>query len=378
MASPDIQPYVGLELYDHDPQDIFDIAVQNLQFDFPDWEPREGNVEVQLLEAISVAFAEVIFAINRLPDGIFEALLKFFGLERDIGAPPTVTLKFELGDDLGSVIPAGTTVTIDLVDGQSVDFSTDEELVVDEGFFDGTITATSSQYTSDANGTPINTLTTIVDSIASVDYVRTTTVVTGGIDPEEDEDFFTRGTQTLQRLTGALVLPYHFETFAVEQSYIERAYGIDNYNPTGDVGLDGPVGNDAGHMTIAVYGENETVSAPNKTLLLNAMGDLAYANLILHVIDPQITEFDVTATVQINSAYDQATVIAAIEAELRVFYNPMTWNWGSIVRVNELIALISNVEGVDYVTGMSAPASNITLTGVANLVRVDDVTITAV
>lgn len=378
MASPDIQPYVGLELFDLDPQDVFEIAVANLQFDFPDWEPREGNVEVQLLEAISVAFAEVIFAINRLPDGIFEALLKAFGLERNIGTPPTVDLLFQLGDDLGTVIPAGTTATLTLVDGTEVDFQTDVELTIDEGDFDGVVSATSSQYTSDANGAPANTVLTIVDSIASVDFVKTNTVVTGGLDPEEDEEFFTRGTQTLQRLTSALVLPYHFETFAVEQEYVERAFGIDNYNPDSDLDLNGPVGNDAGHMTVAVYGENELVSAPNKSALLSAMDELAYANLILHVIDPQITEFDVVATVQVDSTYDHAQVISAIEAELRTFYSPMTWNWGGIIRLNELIALISNVEGVDFVTTMTTPNANITLTGVANLALVDNITITAV
>lgn len=379
MPSPDIQPYVGLELFDQDPQDIFDICVGEMRLAFPDWEPREGNVEVQLLDAISVAFAEVIFAINRLPDGIFEALLKFFGLTRDIGERPTVFLQFELGDELGSIIPAGTAVTLPLANEQGeVDFNTIEDLEILDGESIGVVEAQSSQYTAEANGIPANTLATIIDSLPSVDYVRTTTVVTDGRDPEDDSDYFSRGTQLLQRLTAALVLPYHFENYALEQPYVERAFGIDNYDPAGDPDNNGPTGANPGHMTVAVYGENELVSAPNKALLLDAMENTSYANLIVHLIDPVITTFNVNATIQANPSYDSAAVVANISIALRQFYNPMSWNWGSKVRLNELIALISNVEGVDFVQTMTTPNADINLTSVANLVTIGTINITVI
>jgi hypothetical protein len=93
----------------------------------------------------------------------------------------------------------------------------------------------------------------------------------------------------------------------------------------------------------------------------------AQANLAVVVIDPTITSVTVTATVHPLTGYDSATVQANVGAALAAYLNPDTWSWSGTVRRNKLIQVIEDAAGVDYLTSLTAPAADVTLTGVAPL-----------
>lgn len=376
--SVDLTPYIELELMDKDPQDIFDNAIVNLKANFPDWNPREGNMEVMLLETMSLQVAEAIFAINRLPSGITEVLLSMFDITRDPGAPPTTEIRFELGVTAGTTIPAGTSVLLSLGDGlEPIVFRTDSELVVAPGVTTAVATATGDRYTADANGVPAATLLNILDALTYVNYARLNTPVIDGRDAESDLDYLSRGVQRFQRLTTTLVLPSHFEYAALEFPFVKRAKALDNYNSVADTAHDGPVGSDPGYIAVAVYGNNANVGSGDKATLQDYFDAYSLSILTVTVINPTITNVNVTAVIVPEDSALPSDVIDAVELALDDYLDPMTWNWSGIVRRNDLIKVISNVPGVSYVESLTVPATDLTLTGVATLAKAGTLTITA-
>lgn len=488
MPSPDIKPYVNLTLNDKDPQDVFDASVLDLQTKLPEWIPREGNIEVMLLESMALEVAEAIFAVNRLPDGVVEALLKLFGILRDSGAPPLVNVKFTMVGTLGYTVPAGTQVRLNLPGGvPPVVFATNIELTVPPGSSIGTVAATGDRFTDEANNVALGTLLELFDSIMFVETVTLDALTTGGRLPEDNTTYFSRAVNRFGRLQDTLVLPKHFTAFALENPIFFRAITLDNYTPallttptgvtatpfaaggtlasgtygyrvsainiygetlasattsavvtgpTGRVDLSwsavapaegaspvtgykvygrtggselliattaagtttysdtgsvtpsgalpaanttgGAPGDFPGHVTVAVYGNGANATAQQKTDLEAAMEVISLANLDVHITDPTINTVAVTATVKALPGFATLAVQSAVEQALTGYLDPMMWDWGTVVRRNELITLVSNVVGVDYVDTMTVPATDVSLTGNAPLADAGTLTITVI
>jgi uncharacterized phage protein gp47/JayE len=370
--SPDTSHYVDLTIYDKDPQEIFDDSVAALQAELPEWVPRESNVEVLLLEALSLEVAEGVFAINRLPGAIVEVLLRLFGIERSIGTPPTVTLRFTMVGTTGYTIATGTQARVTLPGAADpVIFATDTELVIAPGSSFGDVAATGDRYTSEANGIAANTTLDLMDSLLYVEHVKTQDTIVGGTDPDDDHSYFTRAIDRFSRLSDALVLPSHFTIAALEHSFVFRATSIDNWD-----GVSGTPGLDGGHITVAVYGDGAVLSAPQKTELLTNLEESALANLVVHLVDPTINTQAVTTTVKALQGFDITEIQTAIEDAINGYLSPMTWEWGTTLRLFELTTLINNVEGVDYIVTQTTPNADVVLTGVAPLVDAGTLTIT--
>lgn len=372
MASVDIADYVTLNLVDRDPQDVYDIAAQYLKTQFPELTLREGMMETVLLEAVALEVAESVFAINRLPDGMTEVLLQFFGITRDVGQPPVADISFSVAGPQGATIPAGSIFVLDTGTGlDPLSLVTDAELVIPAGSNSGVTSATATAFTDLYNGTPAGTQLTPQSSILYLNYATLASPVTEGRDPETDDQYLSRGTQSLQKVSNTLVTPNQFVAACREFPFIGRALGLDAYNPDNDPEGDGPVGADGGYMTVAVYGDNELVSTANKDILLQQLEADSQANLFVKLIDPTITPIDVDVDIVLEQGVDAASVVDAVTQALQAAINPMTWGWGNVVRRSTLLSLITNVTGVDYVDSLNSPASDITLTGVANLVTLD-------
>jgi hypothetical protein len=372
MPNPDITPYVDLSVYDEDPQSIFEQALLTLQMRIPDWTPREANTEVLLLESMALEVAEAVYAINRVPAAVVETLLKMYQINRDIGAFPTTTITFNMSGNFGYTIPAGTAVRLDVpATGGSVVFTTDIELTIPPGNTSGTVAATGDTFEADVNGIAAGTEVEILDSIVYADSAVLGSIVINGRDPEDDATYFDRGVQRFNRLSDALVIPRHFTAYALEQADVEKAFAIDNYEPPG-----GTPGSDAGHMTVAVYGDGADLTLARRDELAAEMDALAASMLAVHVIAPVVTTVDVTTQVVSDAGYDDATVIANVQAALQDYLNWENWDWSATVRKNALIQVIGNAEGVAYVDTITVPAGDTALPGVANLVNAGTLNVT--
>lgn len=374
MPSPDTTQFYDLRINDKDPQDVFDVAVDQMKQVLPEWVPRETNTEVILLEALALQAAELIFVVNRLPDGIVEVLLKLFGLERSNGSPPVASLNFHMVNNAGYTIPAGTMTRLSLPgDVEPITFTTDTDLVVPPGDTIGTVTATGDRFTTEANGVAASTVLELLDSFIAIDYVDTSAVIGGGNDPETDETFFTRGTTRLSRLNDTLVVPSHFASAALEQAYVVRALAIDNWDGTGST-----PGTVAGHITVAIYGDGRYNTTGEKNALLALLEAASLAQLAVHVVDPNLNTINVTTQVKGLPGYDTGTIVANLTDALQEYLSPATWDWGNTVRFTELVTLINNAEGVDYIITMTTPTTDTVMTGNAPLAVAGTLNITVV
>jgi uncharacterized phage protein gp47/JayE len=374
MASPDLRDYVDLTLDERTVQELFEEALAAAQAKLPGWVPREGQTAVVLLESQSLLVWELAAAINRTPGAVADILFQFYGVTRDTGTAPTVDVTFTLSDTAGHTVPAGTRLRLTLGTGETIAFTTDTDLLVPAGTDQGTVQATATVATSDANGTAAGTPVEVLDAILFVESAVTADVVSGGTDPETTGEWRDRAAQVLSRLVNTLVLPSHFTAAVLEDPRVHRATTVDNYDP----GQAGAPGDHAGHVTTYVLAENGVfLSQAVKDELFDVLDPKALANLAIHVADPTITAVDVTATVVHKPGHDAATVEQAVADALTAYLDPDSWPWAATVRRNELIALIDGVEGVDYVDTLSAPAGDVALPGVANLATAGLLTITA-
>jgi hypothetical protein len=108
----------------------------------------------------------------------------------------------------------------------------------------------------------------------------------------------------------------------------------------------------------------------------DALEEAALANLDVHVEPPTVTAVDVTATVVRLTGHDPVTVAEDVETALAAYLDPGAWEWGAVVRRNELIALMDAVTGVDYVDTITTPAADVPLAGVGPLAELGAVAIT--
>lgn len=380
MPSPDASPYVDLRLFDKDSQDIFESALINLQSYLPAWTPREGQTEVLLLESLALEVSEGVFAINRLPGAVMEVLMRLYGVTRDLGTPPTATLTFTVSDSNEHLLPAGTRAALALPNGEDpIVFTTTAPLLIAAGSTTGTVAAVGDRNTDAGNGTAAGTLLDLLDAVVYVERVQLGSTVGGGASEEDDAAWFDRGVGRFSRLVETLVLPRHFKAAALERPEVERAYAIDNYDPAvGPAPAAGASGVNAGHVTVAVYGNGAALTTAQRDAIAVDFDAQAQANLAVHIVDPTITDVTVTSTVLAVAGYTVAQVQANVAAALAAYMSPMTWEWSGTVYRNELIALIDGVEGVQRVISIAAPAADLTIGGVAPLARFNPASVTTV
>ena len=374
MPSPDVSGSVDLVIYDKTAAELVDAAVLAAQTVLPEASFPDGSIEMTLLESLSLIVAELVYGINRIPGAVLESLLTIlYGIARSSGVAPTATVTFTAGAS-GASIPANTLVQLGMGDALVI-FATNTELTLVAGTGSGTVAVTGTTLTDTVNGRAVGTPLTVVSATTGVTGASLATAVAGGAGPEDANAYLDRASNRLARLTDTLVVPAHFTAYALEQPGVYRAVVIDAYLPPS-----GTPGTNAGHVTVAVLSSSGAVlSAGAKTALETAMDAKALASLAVHVIDPTITAVPVTATVKALTGYTTAAVQASCVAALQGFLSPLTWTWGSTLRRNDLIALLENVPGVDYVTAghPTAPAADVALAGVAPLASAGVLTITA-
>ena len=356
MSSPDATPYVDLRVYDKTPDEIKAAALEYLQSTMPTWNPQEGNVEMVLLEAVAIEVAEAVFSINRLPNAMTEVLLGLYGVTRDPGVAPMCYPVFTVYNTAGYTIPTGTEFAVVVDSTTTVSFFTDAPITIANGqtVSDGSIAAHARVSTSVANGmtNPQCELVTPLYAVESV-ALKSATTITLGMDPETSEAMMVRGVQKLQRLSETLVLARHFTEAALERTDlgVYRANTIDNWN----LG----VGAANGHVTVLVADEDgAALDAGVMSTLAIYLTSKALANLAIHVGAPTFHTAAVSVTVKKIGTYLDATVQANVQAVLAAYLDPKTWDWSGTLRRNDLIAIISQAAGVDYVVTLTTPAAD--------------------
>jgi uncharacterized phage protein gp47/JayE len=338
--------YIELPI-ETDPDALTADALDFLMQAIPGWIPQEGHLEVWMLEVFARIEAETRDVATRVPRSIFRYFGKtLMGIVPIDAARAQVSTTWTTVDTAGYTIKSGTVVSYPVSGDEQVYFEVTADVIVPPGS-DSTATGEVLLQAlipgSDANGLGGATFT-LVDALAFVTGIEAEGVSSGGVDAESDDEYLARLRAELQLLSPRPILPSDFATLAKRVAGVERAIAVDGYNPA-----DGTFNNQR-MITAAVADEaGHGVSPTIKTNVDAYLQSLREVNFVVNVIDPTITTVDVTATIKVLDGYDSDIVTAAAQDVVENYLSPAVWPWATVLRRNELIALISNVPGVDYV-----------------------------
>lgn len=217
MPSPDVSNYVDLTVYDLQPAEIHDLALEYAQTALPEWTPVIGSVEDALLQAASNMTGQLLGAINRLPAGAIEGLLALFGVTRNSGTAANGTAIITFINDFGYTIAAGT--RFGYLDASGVNplfyiFETTETVSVDVGQTQvsvGIVGISLARYPSLPDGTSLQ----LISAVSSIDSAVLSGDLNPGGDAETDADYLNRGATVFGYLSETLVLPSQFERYVL-------------------------------------------------------------------------------------------------------------------------------------------------------------------
>lgn len=352
-------------------QDLVNTAIAHAQVALPEWQPRESNTEIVLLESLALILGVEALALQVLPGQIVEQLMSLYGVTRHNGFNAEGQARFQVaGSAPLQSIPAGARLRYTLEDTEeTVDFLTVEavEIITTETLF-GTAQIEAEESGVEGNGIPVGATLELVDPLSFVDDVTVSVQTSGGESDEEDEDFQARAAAVLSRLNSTLVIPDNFTDVALSDPRVSRARTLDLFNPAGTPKT--PV---AGHVTIAVVGDD---GLPLSTEIMETLrADIesqALASLSIHVIPPTITAVNITCTVRNAPGYLEATTREDIKATLADWLSPANWDWEPTIDSNAVIGKLYEIPSVRAVITVSP---TITLPGDAPLPNLGTVTV---
>ena len=385
MATPDWTPYVDLTPFDNTVTGILEESLTQARALLPAWTPRVGEIETTLLEATAYQTANLSNAANRLPGSTVETLLKLFSVTRSNGVKATATIDVTFTDTQGYTIPISTPMAFFGSDGSVFVYLLDAEATVASG----SSTLTSLAVTAQAVGTGYNTPSngSVLQVLATLPYVTAVTFASkplGGLDAETDTEFFTRAINTLTGYSSTLatetqlsshVLATYVGTVFRAKAYNMRRYADRNVQTSGNAAA----GTHSGYVLLSVAGENTNTYGESITDANVTAADIATINadvlsrtqtgLTVEVHNAELVGVGVTCEVFKLASAASGTVSGAVQAALEGYLDSDSWDWSRVVRVNEVISLLDNVTGVDYVKSvvLSLPEESVAAATTANL-----------
>lgn len=431
MPSPDISNYIDLTVYDLQPSDIYDASIEYAQTALPEWTPTAGSIEDAILQATSSMTAYLAAAINRLPAGNVEGLLRLFGIERNSGTAPTATVNITFIDASNRNIPAGTRFGyLDNTETESVlyVFETTDDITTSASNASATIEGINLvEYPSISNGTQLQ----LLSAISSIQSVSLTTNLSTGGNPETQTEFINRGVAKFASLSESLATENQFAAYALTNyPSVYRAKSFSRMNIQTPIttltssgasvtatvasghevvandyirvlGASDPTYNgyfnvqsaDATHIywlqtaTHAsasatgavltshalqdpdVYGDytrtngyatvyvsdldGASLSATTLAQVEEAITEKAIGGLIVRVDNAKVADLGIAISFTLQPGNLANTVSTAVAAAVESYINPNSWPWSQNVYVNEIIALVDRVSGVDRVVSVA-------------------------
>ena len=234
MPSPDFSTYIDFSGFDEQPAAVYQDAVAYAQTALPEFNPRPGTIEDAILQAGAYVGALSIGAINRLPNGLVEGILKIMGVTRIESTAGTVDVEIEFFD-AGQTVDAGTLFVYDYFDGSQV--------------IQLPFVLTDAVTAAEAETTVTTTLTSLINGVipsiaigtqflpaspSSVIFSCTTTsVVSQGDSSETETQFLNRAATYLQSLSSTLNTATQIENYVLlNYSNVKRCKVYDLVRPT--------------------------------------------------------------------------------------------------------------------------------------------------
>jgi len=221
-------------------------ALTNIATAIPGWVPREGNLEVLLLEEFANMVAEAANVASNVPDTIFQYFGSLVGVTQNEGVSATIQTTWTLTSAApsgGYTIPAGTVAGF-FFGGATYQFQTINDTTISSGLTTASITMQAIQpgsFYNIYNLTGVNPTTTYLQllsqtsSIASIlitaTYANSPTTLLAGVDPESTTAYLNRLAAELQLLAPRPITPSDYALFSQNVTGVYRALAFDGFNP---------------------------------------------------------------------------------------------------------------------------------------------------
>lgn len=371
-----------------DPDRLAETAFTHLQDNIPGWVPNDGNLETILIEAHALMAAEVRDVASAVPTSIFRRMGELIGIEPLEATSASVLSTWTMVNNAGYTISAGTFVGIRSAGDVLVPFFVDVDYVINPGSTsraDIRLIAVNPGEASSGLGAPAGPME-LITARADVATITQNTITTGGVDAETDDEYLDRFTQRLRLLSPRPILPEDFSTLAQDHPSVGRALALDGYNPA-----DSTFNNERMVAVAVTDTAGEPLDGATKNAIDVILESEREITFVVNVIDATYTIIDVDVDVKARAGYQLADVEARVEAALADYLDPATWGYEppqgdagepvlweqtTTVRWLELVTLVNNVDGVDYVTDLDIrkgadpyTSADIALTGAAPLTR---------
>lgn len=244
----------------------------------------------------------------------------------------------------------------------------------------GTVVATAfvavqtALLTADFNGTASGTAFTMLSVIPQVASATLNQSLLGGQSAETDDEYFTRATTTLRRITTGLNTVDQVENFILEPNRIPSVYRatvIDNTANTRSTSsgaflvVAAPIDSSSTNLLDGVGDGITLITNPSygtKDEIYDAVIERIAATTSFAVVDPSFVKVAVSATVKMPAGLDSSTVSSTATDVLNAYLSTNTWDWSTTLRLSELTVLLRNATVtignvvyplVDYVSSVS-------------------------
>lgn len=345
-------------------------AVAALKAKWAGWTDNDADQEVMQFEAVAPMAADCAVAASRMFPAAFRAFgEKLSGVPYEAGSPATTTASFNLTDTDGPYeIPEGFELD---VDGYA--FAVETTVVVPNGVD----TVSGVVITATGIGSERNDLMgTTVTPIGALSYIEDVVLdspTDGGADAETDRAYENRLVIEQRLRAKTLVTPPNFEADALFEPGVGRAIAIKD---------------NARNLTVVLTDiDGEPVSQAIKDRLEARWEVYKQVNTNFDMPDATYTTVNVAGNVVAYPGFNTADLKARIQQTLASWLLPGVWgapkNFGvgdsgvaswyneTVVRLNKLIDLIGDVEGVNYVSNLTinGAAADLNLPGIVALTR---------
>lgn len=371
-VSADVPGFTGVDTTSLDvtePADLVDLALAHAATLLPEWTPREGNVEVVLLEEFAVLVAALAERLETIVPAVTMQILEMSGLSRYAGQAAEVSVTVTLSDTLGHVVPAGTAV---ILGDPNADTVITASLASDVTVPAGSSTGTGTVVVDDVGIVPGLTTATpvlLIDAVAYVDTLTITAILSPGADPETDTQYLGRGSAWLTSMTQLLGRPDQFSARALTDVRVGRALAVNRWDG------EGTVGEVAGALTVLLLAANgDPLSSENLEDVRASLADRAVTELQVYAQAPTVTTVPVEAAVTLQPGHVAAAVQTAVAQAVAGYLSVLSWPWGDRLNRSRLLQVIETVPGVDAAT-LTQPSADVVL-GDQDLLRPGTITIT--
>ena len=221
--------------------------LSNLASYYPGWVPREGNLEVAIVEQIALLVAEAATAASDVPALIFEYFGTLVNITPIAGNYEQIQVTWTLvspATGAGYQIPAGTIAGF-YWQGAAYQFQTIQDYTIANGSSSMNLimqsVATGAVYDLDALATNssfntsqylvLSTQDPLVSTILIISTPATLPTLVRATDPESPSAYLNRLANELQLLAPRPITPSDYSSFSQNVSGIYRATTYDGINP---------------------------------------------------------------------------------------------------------------------------------------------------